>query len=210
VPQTDIVLNAAHIILSSYSAGNESSGDRGGDQAGGNQNKGNNLHVSSLSFRTNDESLRREFEKYGPVVSATLVKDSFGESRGFGFVTMEDVESGDRAIEAMHGREFEGRVIKVERAKRSTGYEKTPGRYLGPPQLSTKYNNRDDRRGGYDRRDDRRGGGYRDEPYRGGGGGGGYRDDRGGYRDDRGGYRDRYDDFYRGPPGGGGRDYDDR
>ena len=73
-----------------------------------------------------------------------------------------------RAVEEMNGKEIDGRPIRVDVARRNKGYEKTPGRYLGPPQMSTKF-----------QRD-------RQQPYRGGGGGGGYRgggDRGGGYAD---------------------------
>lgn len=32
-----------------------------------------------------------------------------------------------KALETMNGGEVDGRVVKVERARRNTGYEKTPG-----------------------------------------------------------------------------------
>lgn len=125
---------------------------------------------------------------------------------GFGFVNFVDSACAQRAIDAMHDTELFDRKIRVEVARRNGGYEKTPGRYLGPPQASVKFNPRDDRRGGYDDRrggnDDRRSG-YDDK--RGGyddrrGGGGGHHNSRG-FDDRRGGYDDR-----RGNNGG----YDDR
>ena len=90
-----------------------------------------------------------------------------------------------RAIEELSGKEMDGRLIRVEVARRSKGYDKTPGRYLGPPEASTK-NVRDAmfRGGGA-------GGGDRDR-YHGGGGGGGHRRDE---------YRDNY------PSRDGGRDH---
>ena len=87
----------------------------------------------------------------------------------------------------MVGFVLDDREIKVERARRSTGYEKTPGRYLGPPQNTR-------------RRD-----GSRER----GGGGGGYSDYRGpprGYGGDRG-YDRGYDRDYRGPPPSRGPPY---
>lgn len=124
-----------------------------------------------------------------------------------------NVEDSDRALNSLNGADLDGRQIRVERARRSGGYQKTPGRYLGPPQLSSKFLRERGRgpggdRGGYDRGNPRGGGGgggggydsYPSYPPRGGGGGGydrappAYRDDR--YNDHRG--------------GGGYGGYDDR
>ena len=46
---------------------------------------------------------------------------------GFGFVSLTDPEAAARAVEAMHGAEIDGRSIRVEKARRNNGYEKTPG-----------------------------------------------------------------------------------
>ena len=68
-----------------------------------------NLYIGNLPFSATDESLRAVFEQFGPVSSAKVISDRMtGRSRGFGFIEMD--EGGDAAIEAMNGKEFEGRV----------------------------------------------------------------------------------------------------
>ena len=52
----------------------------------------------------------------------------FSFLRGFGFVEFADVTASERAIAEMNGGVLDGREIKVERAKRNRGYDKTPGR----------------------------------------------------------------------------------
>jgi RNA recognition motif-containing protein len=76
------------------------------------------IYVGNLSFQSTDEDLRNLFAEFGQVNSATIVLDrQTGRSRGFGFVEMEDDGSADTAIEALNGREVDGRVIKVNEAR---------------------------------------------------------------------------------------------
>jgi RNA recognition motif-containing protein len=76
------------------------------------------LFVGKLSFDTNDNSLSEEFAKYGTVESAQVIMDrDSGRSKGFGFVEMETAEQAQAAIDALHEKEFEGRMIVVSIAK---------------------------------------------------------------------------------------------
>ncbi|XP_078427600.1 uncharacterized protein LOC144700050 isoform X6 [Wolffia australiana] len=96
------------------------------------ENPGNNLYVTGLSSRVTKEELRRHFEGEGKVTDIHLVLDPWTrESRGFGFVTMGTVGEANRCIKYLDGSVLEGRVITVEKAKRSRGRTPTPGRYLG-------------------------------------------------------------------------------
>ncbi|MCX7021736.1 MAG: RNA-binding protein [bacterium] len=76
------------------------------------------LFVGSLSWDTTDQSLREAFERFGEVVEAKVIteRDS-GRSRGFGFVTFADDESGRNAISEMDGAELDGRTIRVDEAR---------------------------------------------------------------------------------------------
>lgn len=46
---------------------------------------------------------------------------------GFGFVSFTSQEDCERALNAMNGADVDGRSIKVEKARRNGGYQKTPG-----------------------------------------------------------------------------------
>ena len=48
------------------------------------------LKIDNLSYRTDSESLRRKFEKYGDIGDVYVPKDKYGESRGFAFVRFYD------------------------------------------------------------------------------------------------------------------------
>jgi len=88
-----------------------------------------NLYITNLSFKTTEDSLRAAFERFGQIESIQVVKDPLtGSSRGFGFINFVTSEDGARAIEKMHEAEVDDRNIRVEKARRATGYAKTPGK----------------------------------------------------------------------------------
>ena len=79
------------------------------------------LFVGGIAFATTSERLREVFAQSGTVVSATVVTDqSTGQSRGFGFVEMSTNEEADRAVQALNGRDLDGRSLKVEISKPKT------------------------------------------------------------------------------------------
>ncbi|KAL3724914.1 hypothetical protein ACJRO7_029998 [Eucalyptus globulus] len=76
------------------------------------------LYVSGLSFRTTEESLRNAFKNFGQLVEVNLVMDKIANRpRGFAFLRYATEEEAQRAIEGMHGKFLDGRVIFVEVAK---------------------------------------------------------------------------------------------
>ncbi|KAF3795562.1 Serine/arginine-rich splicing factor, partial [Nymphaea thermarum] len=97
------------------------------------ENPGNNLYVTGLSTRVTKKELERHFASEGGTVEDChlVVDPRTRESRGFAFVTMSTVEEADRCIKYLDRSVLGGRVITVEKAKRSRGRTPTPGRYLG-------------------------------------------------------------------------------
>ncbi len=76
-----------------------------------------NIYVGNLPFRTTSDDLERLFGEYGEVQSAQVITDrDTGRSRGFGFVEMPDGEARE-AIEALNGKDFEGRPLTVNEAR---------------------------------------------------------------------------------------------
>ena len=76
------------------------------------------IYVGNIPYSTTDEELKEEFQKYGEVKEAYVVKDKYtGRSRGFGFVEMPNEEEAMNAIENMNGSEMGGRRVKVAQAK---------------------------------------------------------------------------------------------
>jgi cold-inducible RNA-binding protein len=76
------------------------------------------LFVGKLSFDTTNDSLQELFAQHGKVVSAQVIIDrGTNQSKGFGFVEMEDETAAQAAIKALDGQDFEGRAIVVNVAK---------------------------------------------------------------------------------------------
>ncbi|MDR0533920.1 MAG: RNA-binding protein [Verrucomicrobiales bacterium] len=76
------------------------------------------LYVGNLSFETTQQDLHELFAKHGTVNEASLVMDRFTQRpRGFGFVTMSSAEEGRKAIEALDGRNHDGRNLSVNEAR---------------------------------------------------------------------------------------------
>jgi cold-inducible RNA-binding protein len=93
-----------------------------------------NIYVGNLSFNTSEENLRGEFAKYGQVSEVKIVQDGMTrQSRGFGFVEMENDEAAAKAIAGLNGSSLDGRTIVVNEARprerRDTGRQKPRGRF---------------------------------------------------------------------------------
>ncbi|WP_198304331.1 RNA recognition motif domain-containing protein [Arcobacter vandammei] len=77
-----------------------------------------NIYVGNLSYKMNDKDLEAVFAKFGAVKSAKIIMDKeTNRSKGFAFVEMEDAAAGNEAIEALNGKENEGRTLRVNEAK---------------------------------------------------------------------------------------------
>jgi transformer-2 protein len=89
-------------------------------------NPGNNLYVTGLSTRVTEKDLEEHFSKEGKVTECRLVVDPrTRESRGFGFVTMENPDDADRTVKYLNRTTLEGRVITVEKV--SSNLSKSAG-----------------------------------------------------------------------------------
>jgi cold-inducible RNA-binding protein len=93
------------------------------------------LYVGNLPWSFNDDRLTTLFAAHGEVQRAKIVMDrDTGRSRGFGFVTMGDSASAEKAIQALNGQSHEGRTITVrvaEERKERSGPSDRPQRARG-------------------------------------------------------------------------------
>ena len=77
-----------------------------------------NLFVGNLSYQTTDSDLEAAFSAYGAVDKASVIRDrETGQSRGFGFVEMPNSSEATAAINALNGRELNGRAMNVNEAR---------------------------------------------------------------------------------------------
>lgn len=75
------------------------------------------VFVGNLAWHTTEATLRQKFEEFGPVEKAEVVSDAAtGRSRGFGFVRYAQEEDAQKAMAAMNNVEFDGRIIRVDKA----------------------------------------------------------------------------------------------
>ncbi|XP_077221384.1 uncharacterized protein LOC143855087 isoform X2 [Tasmannia lanceolata] len=82
---------------------------------------GNNLFIAGFSFVTTERDLERKFSRFGRVTDVRIVRDKrSGDSRGFGFLSLERDEDADAAIRALDQTEWNGRVVLVEKSKTSS------------------------------------------------------------------------------------------
>jgi cold-inducible RNA-binding protein len=77
-----------------------------------------NIFVGNLSFGTTEQDIRSLFEAHGSVDRVNIVTDrDSGQPRGFAFVEMTNDAEGDRAIDAVNGKEVGGRALNVNEAR---------------------------------------------------------------------------------------------
>jgi RNA recognition motif-containing protein len=77
-----------------------------------------NIYVGNLPYSVTEEELREIFSEFGEVASVNVITDKYsGQSKGFGFVEMENNSEADEAIKALNESSFKGRNIKVNQAK---------------------------------------------------------------------------------------------
>ena len=78
----------------------------------------NKIFIGGLSWDTEDTGLRDAFTKFGSITEAKVITDrDTGRSRGFGFVTFDNSESVQAAIQEMDGTSLDGRSIRVNEAE---------------------------------------------------------------------------------------------
>ncbi|KAJ8782532.1 hypothetical protein J1605_010056 [Eschrichtius robustus] len=113
------------------------------------------LFVGGLSFDTNEQSLEQVFSKYGQISEVVVVKDRETQrSRGFGFVTFENIDDAKDAMMAMNGKVRAGcsgvqwvratdRGREVQRLTMSTsGLQSVDGRQIRVDQAGKSSDNR--------------------------------------------------------------------
>ena len=77
-----------------------------------------NVYVGNLNYDLSEDDLKQAFEEFGEVTSAKIISDRYsGRSKGFGFVEMSSDDEAKAAIEALSGKELNGRTMVVNEAR---------------------------------------------------------------------------------------------
>ncbi len=75
------------------------------------------IYVGNMPYSAKEEQLKELFGKFGAVHSVKIILDRETQRpKGFCFVEMDD-ESALKAIEALDGKDFLGRNLRVNEAK---------------------------------------------------------------------------------------------
>ena len=78
----------------------------------------NKLYVGNLPYSMDDDKLKEIFAAVGEVTEAKVITDkASGRSKGFGFVTMKDDETAEKAIKELNEKEVDDRKIQVNIAR---------------------------------------------------------------------------------------------
>jgi len=79
---------------------------------------GKKLYVGNLTYGVTDGDLQQMFAVHGSVQSAQVIVDrETGRSKGFGFVEMGSDQEAQAAINALNGKESDGRSLTVNEAR---------------------------------------------------------------------------------------------
>ena len=76
------------------------------------------LYVGNLLHAATEKQVKTLFEQFGEVVSVKIIKDKLtGASKGFAFVEYTTEEDAEAALEGLNGKPFEGRTLRIDKAR---------------------------------------------------------------------------------------------
>ena len=84
------------------------------------------VYVGGLSWNVDDQGLSEAFAPFGECEAKVMIDKYTGRSRGFAFVTYVTPEASLAAIEAMNGKEIDGRAITCNHARQRVYAEEPP------------------------------------------------------------------------------------
>jgi RNA recognition motif-containing protein len=77
-----------------------------------------NIHVGNLAYNVTEDDLRAHFSDFGEVSAVNIIKErSSGQSKGYGFVEMQNNSEADKAMKALSGSKLKDQAIKLSQAK---------------------------------------------------------------------------------------------
>lgn len=87
-----------------------------------------NIYIGNLSKDVTEDDLQALFSTYGAIKSAKVIRDLFtSESKGFGFVEMNEKDAALKAIEELNTTDLKGKKIVVNESRPKTGGDRRGG-----------------------------------------------------------------------------------
>ncbi|KAI0748151.1 polyadenylate binding protein [Daedaleopsis nitida] len=80
--------------------------------------QGVNLYIKNLDDEVDDDRLRQEFEPFGSITSAKVMRDEKGTSKGFGFVCFSSPDEATKAVAEMNNKMIGSKPLYVSLAQR--------------------------------------------------------------------------------------------
>jgi len=77
-----------------------------------------NIYVGNMSYGTSEDELRTLFEEHGTVDAVRVITDrDTGRPKGFAFVEMGGAAEAEAAVQALNGKDVDGRSLTVNEAR---------------------------------------------------------------------------------------------
>jgi RNA recognition motif-containing protein len=90
------------------------------------------LFVGGLAWATDNSRLAGAFSEFGEVEEARVIVDrESGQSKGFGFVTMDTPEAAEEAIKVLNDSMLDGRRVRVSEANDNGRERRGRGTHAG-------------------------------------------------------------------------------
>ncbi len=74
--------------------------------------KSSKLYVGNLGYSVTQQQVSELFSPYGEVKEVNIIN-----GKGFGFVEMSNQADAEKAKEALDGKDFDGRPLKIDEAR---------------------------------------------------------------------------------------------
>uniref|UniRef100_A0A4D5R900 Polyadenylate-binding protein n=1 Tax=Scolopendra viridis TaxID=118503 RepID=A0A4D5R900_SCOVI len=108
-----MLLNGKKVYVGKFIPGKEREKELG-EQA----KRYTNVYIKNFGDELDDDKLKELFEKFGKITSHKVMSDETGKSKGFGFVSFDDPESAEKAVDEMNGKEMNTKILYVGRAQK--------------------------------------------------------------------------------------------
>lgn len=87
------------------------------------ETKFTNVYIKFLDESVGLDQFKQMFAAHGTITNAAIMTDANGKSKGFGFVNFEDADAAKSAVDALNGKDINGKTLYVGRAQKKSERE---------------------------------------------------------------------------------------